>query len=224
MSGSQEQGLSIYRLRWVGYGLLLFALVDTLQVLYPLQLTNPGWELQTMGAIVERFPVPLLGLVMVFFGEDYDRTRLEDIFLKLVSWFCLLLAILSLLLVPLGVTNTLRLDNQNNQRIEAQAQQRLAELEQIETQVGQGSSGDLANLAEELNRLGLPVDVSNPDGLKSDILSRVATAKERLPGQSQATRNSQRQVLLKNAVKWNFGALIGSVLFFYIWRGTYWAR
>jgi len=224
MSGSQEQGLSIYRLRWVGYGLLLFALVDTFQVLYPLQLTNPAWELQTMGALVERLPVPLLGLVMVFFGEDYNRTGLEGIFLKLVSWLCLLLAILSLLLVPLGVTNTLRLNNQNNQRIEAQAQQRLAELEQIETQVSQGSSGDLINLAEELNRLGLPVDVSNPDGLKSDILSRVATAKERLPGQSEATRNNQLQVLLKNSVRWNLGALIASVLFFYIWRGTYWAR
>jgi hypothetical protein len=224
MSGSQEQGLSIYRLRWVGYGLLIFAFFDTIQLLYPPDFTNPVWELQTIGAIVERLPVPLLGLAMVFFGEDYDRTRLEDIFLKLVSWFCLLLAIVSLLLVPLAVTNTLRINNQNNQRIEGQAQQRLAELEQIETRVGQGSTDDLTNLAEELNRLGLPVDISNTDALKSDILSRVATAKERLPGQTEATRNNQRQVLLKNSVKWNLGALIACILFFYIWRGTYWVR
>jgi uncharacterized membrane protein len=224
MSGSQEQGLSIYRLRLVGYGLLLFALADTLLVFYPPQLTNAAWELQTMGAVVERLPVPLLGLVMVFFGEDYERNRLEDIFLKIVSWFSLLLAIAFLLLLPLGINNTLRINAENNQGIQAQAQQRQAELEAVETQVNQSSTGDLQNLALELNRMGLPVDTANTQELKSDILARVATAKEKLPGQTQAARNSQRQVLLKNSFKWNLGALIGSILFFYIWRGTYWAR
>jgi uncharacterized membrane protein len=224
MSGSQEQGLSIYRLRLVGYGLLLFALADTLLVFYPPQFTNAAWELQTMGAVVERLPVPLLGLVMVFFGEDYERNRLEDIFLKIVSWFSLLLAIAFLLLLPLGINNTLRINAENNQGIQAQAQQRQAELEAVETQVNQSSTGDLQNLALELNRMGLPVDTANTQELKSDILARVATAKEKLPGQTQAARNSQRQVLLKNSFKWNLGALIGSILFFYIWRGTYWAR
>jgi hypothetical protein len=224
MSGSQEQGLSIYRLRWVGYGLLLFALVDTMQLFYPPDLTNPVWELQTMGALVERLPVSLLGLVMVFFGEDYNRTRLEDILLKIISWFSLLLAIVSLLLIPLGINNTLRINTDNNQRIEAQAQQRLAELEQIETQVGQGSSEDLRTLAEQLNRLGLPVDTSKTQELKSEILSRIESRKKVLPAQTEATRKNQLQVLLKNAVKWNLGALIGSVLFFYLWKGTYWAR
>jgi uncharacterized membrane protein len=224
MSGSQEQGLSIYRLRLVGYGLLLFALADTLLVFYPPQLTNAAWELQTMGAVVERLPVPLLGLVMIFFGEDYERNRLEDIFLKIVSWFSLLLAIAFLLLLPLGINNTLRLNAQNNQGIEAQAQQRQAELEAVETQVNQSGTEQLQDLALELNRMGLPVDTANTQGLKADILARVATAKERLPGQTQAARSNQRQVLLKNSFKWNLGALIGSILFFYIWRGTYWAR
>jgi uncharacterized membrane protein len=224
MSGSQEQGLSIYRLRLVGYGLLLFALADTLLVFYPPQFTNAAWELQTMGAVVERLPVPLLGLVMVFFGENYERNRLEDIFLKIVSWFSLLLAIAFLLLLPLGINNTLRINAENNQGIQAQAQQRQAELEAVETQVNQSSTGDLQNLAVELNRMGLPVDTANTQKLKADILARVATAKEQLPGQTQAARNSQRQVLLKNSFKWNLGALIGSILFFYIWRGTYWAR
>ncbi len=224
MSGSQEQGLSIYRLRLVGYGLLLFALIDTLLVFYPPQFTNAAWELQTMGAVVERLPVPLLGLVMVFFGEDYERNALENIFLKIVSWFSLLLAIAFLLLLPLGINNTLRINAENNQGIQAQAQQRQAELEAVEAQVNQSSTADLQNLALELNRMGLPVDAANTQALKSDILARVATAKEKLPGQTQAARNSQRQALFKNSFKWNLGALIGSILFFYIWRGTDWAR
>ena len=224
MSGSQEQGLSIYRLRWIGYGLLLFAFVDTIQLLYPPQFTNQVWELQTMGAMVERIPIPLLGLAMIFFGEDFARTNLEDIFLKFLSWLCLLFAIFSLLLVPLGVTNTLRIDKQNNQNIEAQAQRSLAEFEQVENEVSQGSIEDLQNIALELNRLGLAVDPTKTQELKDEILSRVEKRKTLLPAQAQATLKNQRTVLLKNSVKWNFGALIGSILFFYIWRGTYWAR
>lgn len=225
MTQSQGEGdLSTYRLRLVGYGLLLFAVIDVIQLLYPPQLLNPVWELQTMGAIVERLPVPLLGLVMVLFGDDYDRMIWEDIFLKFVSWFSLLLALLFFLLVPLGVLNTTRINTQNSQRIEAQSQARLAELEQVEQQVSQGTTQDLQTLAAELNRLGLPVDSQKTDELKSEILSRVATAKERLPEQAEGTKKNQRRVLLKNSIKWNIGALVSSILFFYIWRGTRWAR
>lgn len=225
MTVSQGEGdLSTYRLRLVGYGLLLFAVVDVVQLLYPPQLTNAVWELQTMGAIVERLPVPLLGLVMIFFGEEYDRRMWEDLFLKFVSWFCLLLALLFFLLVPLGVVNTMRINTQNSARIEAQSQARLQELEQVEKQVSQGTAQDLRTLAIELNRLGLPVDTQKTDELKSEILSRVTAAKEQLPAQTEGTRKNQRRVLLKNAIKWNIGALVSSLLFFYIWRGTRWAR
>ncbi len=49
---------SLFRL--VGYGLLVLALFDLIHILIPLQLMNPMWEFQTVGALVERVPVPLL--------------------------------------------------------------------------------------------------------------------------------------------------------------------
>ncbi|HIK11450.1 MAG TPA: hypothetical protein IGS52_14495 [Oscillatoriaceae cyanobacterium M33_DOE_052] len=224
MSGSREQGLSIYRLRWIGYGLLAFAIIDVLLLLYPPQLTNAVWQLQTMGQIVERLPVPLMGLALVFFGDSYDRSRLEDNLVKLLSWVSLLLAVAFLVMVPLGAVNTLRINTQNNQQITAQAEGRLQELKQVEEQVSAGTTADLRNMAQELNRMGLPVDVNKPEELKTEILSRIGIARDQLPRQTEATRNSQRLVLLKNSAKWNLGALISSVLFFYIWKGTDWAR
>jgi len=219
-----EQGFSIYRLRWIGYGLLILSLLDTIAVLIPANFGNRVWELQTIGAVVERVPVPLLAMALIFFGEGYDRRRLEDIFLKVLSWVCLVLALVFLLMLPLGIFGTIFVNNQNDKQITTQANQQLAQLQQVEERLNKGSPEDLKNLAGELTRLGVQADTNNPQELKTQILARITPAKERLQAQSTAVQSNQRLGLLKNAVKWLLGALISSVLFFTIWRGTDWAR
>lgn len=219
---SEDQMQSIYRLRWVGYGLLLLALFDVIQLLLPLDYQNPVWVLQTVGAIVERVPVPLLGLLLIFFGEDAERTSIEDILLKVLRWATLLLAIGFLAMVPLGVAYTLRIDNQNNQQIAALQQRQTTQLETVEQRVTKGSAEDIKNLGTELNRMGLPVDPQKPDELKTKILERISTAKTQVPTQAKLTQDNQRLALFKNSVKWNIGALVSSVLLFIIWRSTGW--
>lgn len=225
MTGSQgEQELSVYRLRWVGYGLLVLSLFDTIAVLIPPDFLNPVWELQTIGALVERVPVPLLGLALIFWGEDYDRTNWEEIILKVLSWVTLLLAILCLLMLPLGLVNTLRINGQNSQQITAQSQQQLTQLQQVQDRLNKGSPEELKTLATELNRLGLQVDAQKPEELKTQLLSRIPQAKQQLENQTKTVQSNQRLALFKNAIKWMLGALISSVLFFTLWRGTGWAR
>ena len=219
-----EQGFSIYRLRWIGYGLLILSLLDTIAVLIPANFGNRVWELQTIGAVVERVPVPLLAMALIFFGEGYDRRRLEDIFLKVLSWVCLVLALVFLLMLPLGIFGTIFVNNQNDKQITTQANQQLVQLQQVEERLNKGSPEDLKNLAGELTRLGVQADTNNPQELKTQILARITPAKERLQAQSTAVQSNQRLGLLKNAVKWLLGALISSVLFLTIWRGTDWAR
>jgi predicted PurR-regulated permease PerM len=219
-----EQGFSIYRLRWVGYGLLILSLLDTISVLTPANFGNRLWELQTIGALVERIPVPLLAMALIFFGEGYDRRRLEEIFLKILSWVCLLLALTFILMLPLGIFGTISVNNQNSQQITTQANQQLAQLKQVEERLKTGTPEDLKNLASELTRLGVQADTKNPQELKNQILSRITPAKERLQTQSAAVQSNQRLALFKNAVKWLLGALISAVLFFMLWRGTDWAR
>ncbi len=219
-----DQGFSIYRLRWIGYGLLILSLLDTIAVLIPANFGNRVWELQTIGAVVERVPVPLLAMALIFFGEGYDRKGLENLFLKVLSWVCLLLAVVFLLILPLGIFGTIYVNNQNDKQITTQANQQLAQLQQVEERLNKGSPEELKNLAGELTRLGVQADTKNPQELKTQILARITPAKERLQTQSAAVQSSQRLGLLKNAVKWLLGALISSVLFFTIWRGTDWAR
>ncbi|MEG3956899.1 HpsJ-like protein, cyanoexosortase A-associated [Microcoleus sp. herbarium2] len=219
-----DQGFSIYRLRWIGYGLLILSLLDTIVVLIPARFGERLWELQTIGAIVERVPVPLLAMALIFFGEGYDRRSLENLFLKLLSWVCLLLGLVFLLMLPLGIFGTIYVNNQNNQQITTQANQQLAQLQQVEERLTKGSPEDLRTLAGELSRLGVPANTDNPEQLKDQILSRVTPAKEQLQKQKAAVQSNQRLTLFKNSVKWLLGALISSVLFFTLWRGSDWAR
>ena len=219
-----DQGFSIYRLRWIGYGLLILSVLDTIVVLIPANFGNRLWELQTIGAIVERVPVPLLAMALIFFGEGYDRRGLENLFLKLLSWVCLLLGLVFLLMLPLGIFGTIYVNNQNNQQIETQAKQQFAQLQQVQERLTKGSPEDLRTLAGELSRLGVQADTENPEQLKDQILSRITPAKERLQTQKATVQSNQRLGLFKNALKWLLGALISSVLFFTLWRGTDWAR
>ncbi|WP_333100730.1 HpsJ family protein [Microcoleus sp. Pol12A6] len=126
--------------------------------------------------------------------------------------------------VAFGNFGTIYVNNQNNQQITTQANQQLAQLQQVEARLKNGSPEDSRNLAGELTRLGVQADTQNPQQLKEQILSRITPAKERLQTQSAAVQSNQRVGLFKNAVKWLLGALISSVLFFTLWRGTDWAR
>lgn len=222
--GSGERKRSISRLRWIGYGLLLISLFDTVQIFILPQFMNPIWEFQTIGVLVERLPVPLLGLAMVFFGEDQERGGWETGILKLLSTLCLVLAVVFLLMIPLGIVDTFRINELNNKRIEEQSQRQLDQLTNVETQVSRSTPQDLQNIANELGRLGFPVNNQKPEQLKEQILSRLANAKKQAEPQLEEARGSQRTLLLKNSVKWNLGALVGSVLFYLTWRSTPWVK
>jgi hypothetical protein len=168
--------------------------------------------------------VPLLGIALIFFGEDSHRKSLEKGVLQLLSWMCLLLAILFLLLIPLGIGHTVAVDGLNKQQVTAQANQQLNVLKQVEEQVSKGSNQDLQNLGTQLSSLGISVNAQKPEELKTEILSRVKTAKELVNTQLDTARSNQRITLLKNSVKWNLGALVSSVLFLRLWGNTSWAR
>jgi len=207
----------------VGYGLLVLALFDFMHILVPLRLMNPMWEIQTIGALVERVPVPLLGLMLVFYGETSFRKKWEITFLKVLSWASLLVGVLFLLLIPLVVVNTVRIDKQITYQTSTQVSQQLSELQQLENQVNKGTDKDLNILATRLNQ-GRQVDVKDPQELKSRLLSEITKAKKTIQPQTTAALADRRLALLKNSIKWLLGSLVSGVLFIYIWANTSWTR
>ncbi|MBU7586141.1 MAG: HpsJ family protein [Nostoc sp. TH1S01] len=208
-------------LRVLGYGLLLLALFDIVETFVPPSFMNPVWEFQTFGAIVERIPVTLIGLALVFYGELQARAKWEFFTVRLLSWLSLLLAIVFIVLIPVGVSNTVRLSKQSYNQINNLSQQQITQAEQVEQRLSQAKPEQIESF---LKNQGRSVQASNPQELKEKVLSEVSQAKERIKLQAQANQSTQRLNLLKNSVKWNLGALVTAALFFIFWKTTNWAR
>jgi uncharacterized membrane protein len=215
---------SIARLRWIGYGLLLFSLVDTIYVLIPSGSINALWILQTTGTLVERVAIPLLGMALVFFGDIYERSTGEKIVLRILSWLTLMLAIAFLLLIPLGLLSAARLDYGNEQKMNQTIQQQASNLKQVEDRVNHSRPEELQALAKQLNNSGKTTAAQTPETLKTEMLTRVKTLRSQLETQSQLTRSTQKQGLLKDSIRYNLAALVTSALFFLLWKSTDWAR
>ncbi len=223
-SGDANENLTIYRLRWIGYGFLLFALIDTIHILIMIRPSDPTWVLQTIGQFVERVVVPILGFALVFFGEYFGRRDIEKIGLRILSWLCMVLAVLFFLMVPPVLLQTFNINNQAQQQVDKQVEQRLGQLKQLEEQLNQSNPEQIKTLASQLGTLGVSVDPKNPDAVKAQIQSRIKIVRDQLKPQADGATAAQTSNLLKNAIKWSFGALVSGALFLYLWKSSKWAR
>lgn len=219
---------SIGVVRWIGYGLLLLAFFDLVEIFVPPVFMNPAWEFQTLGQLVERVPVPLLGVALVFLGERDQRTRWEPLVLNILSWLTLVVGILFFLLVPLGIVDTIRLDTQNQQQITQQVEQRQEQIKQVKEALGKATTVEqMQLLISQLDSQGRTPQIQNTQQLaevKKQLSTFLEQGETQMQEQAEARKKSQRMGLIENSVKWNMGALVSGVLFISIWRGTGWAR
>jgi hypothetical protein len=224
-SASSEKR-TIRLLRWVGYTFLVLALFDVIEAFIPPIFMNPAWEFQMQGTLVEHVVLPLLGLILVFYGEADFRSDWEILLLKIISWSLLVVGFLYLLLIPLGVSATFRLYSVSNNQINAQASQKLTQIQQFKEQLNKASDKDIEKLLSRVNKGGSP-EIKSPEDLKKikNQLSESSTkAESRLKAEAQAAQDIKNTSLLKNSVKGNLGALVSGISFLYLWRLTRWVR
>jgi large-conductance mechanosensitive channel len=219
---------SVPIVHWLGYGLLVFFIFDLIEIITPPNFTNPAWELQAMGAVIERIVVPLLGLALVFFGGLSLRAKWEPPTLKVLSWSALLFAVVLFLLIPLGILNTVRIEQQTSSRLTTQVEQRMTQIQELKKQLKQATTEDqMESLLGRLDNRGRSPNIENPQQLEeikkelSDFLERGEAVTKT---QAETAKKNQRLSLLKSSVKWNLGALVSGVLFVLIWQGTKWSR
>jgi hypothetical protein len=216
---------SIFKLRFVGYILLLLAFIDGVNILIPFRFTNPVWEFQMIGALVEHAPLPLIGSIFVFFGETDYRNKAEVYILNFISWGALLVGCLFLLLLPLGINNTWRINNQNYVQSTNQSSQQLTQMRQAKELLSKARTNeDINQIFKSLNPQKNTPELKNPQEVKTQLISQIGQLEKNVNNQAQATQSHTRKELIKNSIKWNLGALICSFAFIWIWQATYWAR
>ena len=210
-------------LRVIGYVFLIFFLFDFIDTLIPLRLTNPTWEFQTFGALVEKVPILFLGYAMIYLGRDFGRKRSEQFLITILTGLALAFGLLYLFMIPLGVLNTNRLLNLNNQQAlqldlqVAQVRKAQANLKTSNTQseLQQILSRDLGNTSP-FPQLENPQQLET---LKERLAVVIKDGETKLQGQIQTLKDARLE-LLKKSFKWNLGSLLSAVLFFYIWKAA----
>lgn len=219
---------SIQTLRWVGYGLLAFFGINLISMLIPFRFLDPEWELQVIGQLVEIVPIALIGLVFVFYGKQYARTRTSILFAKILSWLALLIGILMFLLIPLIIVDSWRIQTAAQQQIQLALVQRLEKIENVKVQVESTiSDSQLVNLAEQFKAQypNLDLDLNkDPQGIKQQLLKLAKLAKSNSEKQSSELVKKQNEGLLNTVLKLGFGLLISSIWLISLWGANDWTR
>ncbi len=196
--------------RIAGYALLALSLLDLIEMFVPPRFTDPAWEFQLVNNLVERVPVPLLGLVLVLVGEQSFRI------FKFLSSACLVVGLLFLLIVPLAASSAWRIERLN----QLQFNQQTAQIQQIRAQLNQATTdAEINNVLARLNPQGPPPQINNPQETKRQILGKIAQA-EQIAKAQIANRAGTTENRLKRTVKSILGALISAAVFLTIWRKT----
>jgi hypothetical protein len=207
--------------RWLGYVLLLLSVFDTLESALPISLMNPEWELQFMGSLIERSPVPLLGFAFVFFAEHLRRTRWSRSVAQGVSWAALAAGVCLILTVPLIVANTFRMETRTAAEVKAQLDQQLARAQELEGALT-NASGDA--LADVLRRLGKLPEGKQPEESRQEVLEEMANARQTMQVRADEALANQRLTVAKRSYKWAGQAVTVGGLLVYMWWGTAWLR
>ncbi|ELS01932.1 hypothetical protein Xen7305DRAFT_00016390 [Xenococcus sp. PCC 7305] len=223
---TEQHILTVSILRVVGYGLLMMAVVDFVNLLIPLELMNPDWEFQLVGSIIERIPVTFLGIVFVFYEDTNYRTPIEKFLLKIVSWSCLALAILLIFTIPLNINNAFRIYRTFNAKVNYQLVPRLEVIKDFQNQIESANSPEsITNILQKQSSTRIELtDSLDINDLKNNITANLNQESDALRNKAQDSRSRKRYQIFRNVVKYNLGALISIFLLLFIWKNTFWAR
>lgn len=203
-------------LHLIGYGLLLVAVVNIALSIAPWQSINPLEEFP-IGRVIEKMPIVLLGMVLVYYNQG-DRTSIEVTILKTLSWLSLASAILLLAIIPLNISNSWLYHRQNVMPGEVTVDRN--PIQQFKEQLEAANSQ--AEIGAVLQQQVAPIDISdlvNVQQLKDNILTDLSSDRDTITSQ-RAFRAEKRSMLLKNCLRWNLGALVASTLFFTFWQSS----
>jgi len=189
----------------VGYLLIFMTLIDFANVLIPLRLQNPEWELTTLDRLSNHSWAFLMGTGFIltgFFGSALGRVHLIEVrLLMVIRWGLLLLAILYLLSLPLVFTNTNRLITQIKTNISQESQARVQLIDQVEANLGGINNPN--QLLQITQTLGLPITNPNapPEQLKQQIQQQLPQLRQQVPEQAAKAESGQVKILLKRSIR-----------------------
>ena len=206
----------------IGYAIFLTSVTDFLHLLFPLQLFNPDWELQTIGSLISQSCILLIGMGLIcsrYFTENHEDTRLiEFTLLKFIRWFFLILAILYLFLSPLVVMNSFRVSTQITEQVAQKQNIKTTQIDQIQNQGRKITNpAQLRALAQSINMKKDEITRLSDEQLPASIQQQFSTVKSQIKKEAAIARRNQLQKLWQNCVRMILAQLLLAFTSILIW-------
>jgi len=206
----------------IGYAIFLTSVTDFLHLLFPLQLFNPDWELQTIGSLISQSCMLLIGMGLIcsrYFTENHEDTRLiEFTLLKFIRWFFLILAILYLFLSPLVVMNSFRVSTQITEQVAQKQNIKTTQIDQIQNQSRKITNpAQLRALAQSINMKKDEITRLSDEQLPASIQQQFSTVKSQIKKEAAIARRNQLQKLWQNCVRMILAQLLLAFTSILIW-------
>ena len=206
----------------IGYAIFLTSVTDFLHLLFPLQLFNPDWELQTIGSLISQSCILLIGMGLIcsrYFTENHEDTRLiEFTLLKFIRWFFLILAILYLFLSPLVVMNSFRVSTQITEQVAQKQNIKTTQIDQIQNQSRKITNpAQLRALAQSINMKKDEITRLSDEQLPASIQQQFSTVKSQIKKEAAIARRNQLQKLWQNCVRMILAQLLLAFTSILIW-------
>ncbi len=208
-----------------GHAIVVMSLIDFVVVIVPPQAQNPVWELDTINLLMGQIWFFLVGVALVlisyliryYLDREASIPVLELVLFKFTRWLILFIAIVCLLMLPLIVVDTVRVNRINTSQIDEATNNQLAQLSQAESQLAQ---------VNDLNQLQtlLPSNATVPPGasladLKQELQTNLAKQKQRVSDEAAKVQGQKRFNLLKTSTRNILAAIIATFcLFALFWR------
>lgn len=209
-------------LNWLGYVLLIVSAVDYFLILYPPQLTNPNWELQTFINMVNNSWLLLLALILIYIPNRTQVRRFELIFLRLLRWSLLLGAIVFLGLIPLTVVNANRINQNTTGEI---ARQQAIQQEQLNGAQAAIESGNVSPF--QIQRIRQVLGVENiPESLtlQEALLQEIKDRKQELNQEAANQKRDRFRSLARQVTRNGLAGVLIAAFLMRLWWEARWVR
>lgn len=210
-------------LPYAGYALLAFSIINFLHILIPPNFTNPTWELQTMELLIGQVWAPLLGLILIFSHRDV-LSKWEVKCLAFLSWLSLFFGLFYLLMLPLGVHNTRRVNQLQSRQIAVRIAEQRRQIQLVKSRLQAANTPeDIMRVAGAVNGRFLP-EREDVQALRQQFLDRIEQADRRIQSEGEERRENAKVALIKDSLKSNLIAIVAGIWFIGLWWKTRWVR
>ena len=207
---------------FAGYILLALTFLDYIFLIFPPRLFNPAWELNVIGHLIDSIWAPMLGLLLIFFRMPQQKIRNKELKkLSILSRLVLLMAIFYFLLVPLIITDTVRVNRDRDNQFKVLVSQQQTQLTKAQQQLNELSDEQVTK-AFAKSPLVLPSD--SGEAMREKILNKLKENQSITRNRAAKVNKQNNRQTIKKSLKWAIGALLAGFVFINIWDNSRWTR